>query len=176
MKTVIFDTETTGFVRSKLVPLEKQPKIIEIFGLSLDDECNEVGFYHQLFNPGKPLDPKIIEITNITDEMLKDQPPFAEKADEVLNFFGEHGEAAAHNATFDRQMLDIEFRRIERTFSWPRLICTVEKTHHLKGMRLTLTALHEHLFGEKFEGAHRAETDVRALAKCFIKLRKEGKL
>ncbi len=62
----------------------------------------------------------------------------------------------------------------EFDYSKVRLICTVESTEHIKGFRLTLTKLHEHLFGEAFPSAHRAENDVRPLTRCFIELYNRG--
>ena len=59
---------------------------------------------------------------------------------------------------------------------WPRLCCTVENTEWLHGHRLSLSALHEELFGEPFSGAHRARTDVAALTRCYLELVKRGDL
>src|SRR5262249_43032643 len=83
----------------------------------------------------------------------------------------------AHNAAFDKDMLDLEFKRLNLTpIAWPPILCTVEQTIHVTGYRLSLSALYEHLFGETFKDAHRAETDVRALTRCVIELRKRGEL
>jgi hypothetical protein len=41
-------------------------------------------------------------------------------------------------------------------------------------MRLTLSNLHEHLFGEKFKDAHRARSDVMALVRVARELRRRG--
>jgi DNA polymerase III epsilon subunit-like protein len=66
---------------------------------------------------------------------------------------------------------------LHRKFPWPpRHICTVESTMQIKGHRLHLANLHEHLFGEKFAGAHRAMVDVEALTRCFIKLVQDGEI
>ncbi len=157
MRTLILDTETTDLVKNELMPLEKQPHVIEFFALSYLDggEMEAVNF---LFQPGFKISPEITRITGITNDMLVGQPMFA---DEVV----------AHNLAFDKAMMNIEFRRCGLTPTWPQGICTVEATEYVKGHRLNLTSLHEHLFGEPFGGAHRAENDVRALARCFWKLR-----
>ena len=83
-------------------------------------------------------------------------------------------EVVAHNLAFDKAMLDFEFMRLDTELKWPAMICTVEATRHLKGHRLNLMALYEMLFSERFTEAHRAENDVRALARCFLKLRENG--
>lgn len=171
MKTLLFDTETTGLVKNRLVPLARQPKIVELFGLSLEDEIESVEI-NQLFNPGYALDKDVTRITNITDEMLSSAPAFSEKAETIKNSIERHDEVVAHNLSFDKTMVDLEMERAGLKIKWPRLICTVEATEHLKGYRLNLNALHHFLFGEEFTGAHRAENDVRAMAKCFVELRK----
>jgi DNA polymerase III epsilon subunit-like protein len=84
---------------------------------------------------------------------------------------------AAHNFSFDRDVLDVEASRIKRRIRWPRrTICTVEQTSHLKGIRLDLSSLHEMLTGEKFVDAHRADADTMALARCLIAMRKKDML
>jgi len=50
----------------------------------------------------------------------------------------------------------------------------VQETEWIKGHRLSLSALHEELFGEPFSGAHRARVDVDALTRCFNELRQRG--
>jgi hypothetical protein len=71
-------------------------------------------------------------------------------------------------------MVDIEAQRLGIELRWPRLVCTVEQTIALKGYRLSLENLHKELFGEPFEGAHRAKADVAALTRCCRELFKRG--
>lgn len=174
MMTLIFDTETNGLIKNKLVPLASQPQIIEYFGLTLDDEGEEKDSFHRLANPGKPLPPEIFKITGINDEMLKEEKPFSYIAEAVKNHIEDHDAVVAHNLSYDKAMIDFEMSRCGLKVNWPRLICTVEQTIHIKGHRLSLSNLYEYLFGEVFQGAHRAETDVRALARCYVELKKRG--
>lgn len=174
MKTIILDTETTGLINNSLVPLHHQPQIIEIFCLSLDDEGNELGSYGCLINPGKPLPAEIKKIVSITDDMLSDAPSFEAVAPEIKAFIEGHDIVVAHNLSYDMKMVTYEMMRARMAVKWPQLVCTVEQTIHIKGHRLSLTALYEYLFGEPFSGAHRAETDVRATARCYLELKKRG--
>lgn len=171
MKTLVFDTETTGLIKNKLQPLDRQPQVIEFFGLSLEDG-EEKAALSQLFNPNKPLEEIITKITGITDKNLSTAPNFSEHAAKIKEFIESHDEIVAHNLSFDRSIVDFEMARCKLKIEWPKLICTVEATHYMLGHRLNLSKLHELLFGEAFEGAHRAEIDVRALARCFNELRK----
>lgn len=170
MRTLIFDTETTDLVKNELMPLEKQPHVIEAFALSFIDGVEKEAF-HYLFNPGFKISETITKITGITNDILVGQHMFADRAALLAGLISSHDEVVAHNLAFDKAMMNIEFRRCGMTVNWPEGICTVEATEYMKGHRLNLAGLHETLFGEEFDGAHRAENDVRALARCFWKLR-----
>jgi len=174
VKTLIFDTETSDLIGNSLLPIDKLPRIIELFGLSLDENCEEVGAYHFLFDPGIKITEEITRITSITNEMVKGKPRFSESSEAIRDLIMDHEEVVAHNLSFDRQMVDIEMKRCGLEVDWPILICTVEQSEFYRGHRLNLQALHELLFGEGFPNAHRAENDVRALARCFIKMRQDG--
>lgn len=174
---IIFDTETTGLVQPQAMPLDKQPQIIEFAGIKLDPiSMEEIARFEFMCNPGKPLPEKIIEITGITDDQLKDCVPFSAHFLELADFFlGEHI-VVAHNLKFDIDMLNFELRRMscEQRFPWPhRHHCTVEMTYDFKGKRLRLGDLHEMACGGPIEGAHRAMTDVEALVRIVKWLKAE---
>ena len=174
MRTLVLDTETTALIKNKLQPLDRQPRIIEFFALSLDSAGEEMDTFSYLFNPGIKIDEKITEITGIKQEMLDDQKPFSSIAQHILEVIEVHDEIVAHNMSYDKAVIDFEMKRLGKKVRWPELICTVESTEYMKGHRMNLRSLHEFLFGEPFENAHRAENDVRATAKCFLELRKMG--
>lgn len=178
MITIIFDTETTGLIRPMETPLAKQPKVIEIFARMVEGKkLKTVDEFHALYQPGEKLDPKIIEITKIDDDMLKGKPRWAKLHEDAVKFFKKADRVAGHNLTFDMDMLNLETRRYLKTadrkviFPWPKKqLCTVEATEHLLGRRMKLSELHTHLFKEAFDGAHRAKADVDALHRCMIEL------
>lgn len=175
-QVMLFDTETTGLVKNSAIPLDSQPRIIELFALGLD-RGKEANAYSQLFRSLKPLSERVTEITSITDEMLKGKPPFSDHAEGVKEMIESCDLVVAHNLSFDKAVIDYEMARAElEPVEWPQLLCTVEATEYIKGFRLSLAMLHEHLFGEGFEDAHRAENDVRALTRCYIKLVEEGEV
>lgn len=172
----IFDTETTDLIYNSLQPIHKQPRIFEIFALKLDGDFNEVGTFHRYLDPATPLAKKASEATGMTLEMLKGKPSFREIADDWKEFLNGTDIVVAHNIKFDSQMVNFEYQRIGEEIIWPKLFCTVEKTEHLKGHRLSLTDLHVLLFGEGFEKAHSAENDVRATARCYVELIQKGEI
>ena len=174
---IIFDTETTGLIQNMAVPLKQQPHIIELYALRLDDRNLEpVNEWHSLFHV-KELSDEVVDITHITLDMLKDAPPFINKVFELANFFLGERIMIGHNLSYDRDMLAIELKRLDMVmrFPWPqRHICTVEATESLLGYRMSLSALHEHLFGTGFKEAHRAANDVEATARCVRELVSRG--
>lgn len=177
MKHLILDIESTNLVLNSLQPLSKQPRVIEIFGLMLNDSLKETGTFHSYVNPGVPIPPKVTEITGLKDEDVASAPKFEEIAEKFQKFVKKADVLVAHNLSHDVAIIDFEFKRLGQKFIWPRRrTCTVEATEHLKGHRLNLSALHIELFGKGFEKAHSAEGDVRATARCYVELLKRGEL
>lgn len=179
MKHLIFDTETTDLVHNTLRPTHKQPRIIEYYGCILDDEQDwkMVAELHQFLDPGVAVTDEITRITGITNDMVKGQPTFGQWHSSLSELMGGADVMVAHNLSYDKQVVTFEYKRIEQPIRFPaRGICTVETTEHIKGYRLSLTNLHEHLFGEPFKGAHRADVDVAALARCYVELCKRGEI
>lgn len=175
MIALIFDTETSGLVSNRTLRLDRQPEIIEFTGMLTNLKTGRVKKkLDQLIRPKNSLSEEIIKITGLTDEKLKDAPAFIDVAQNISSMIESAPLVIAHNATFDRDMVDIEFDRLGKKLSWPKVVCTVEQTIHFKGHRLSLTDLHLHLFEEPFEGAHRAASDVKALLKCCCKLYEMG--
>jgi DNA polymerase III epsilon subunit-like protein len=172
----IFDTETTGLILPSQMPLERQPRIIEFAGVHLDSVTWEITReFVALYNPGVALSPKITKITGLRDGDLEGKGSF--DCQDILDFFAGADRAVAHNFTFDHGMLEIEFLHQKYDLNIPAFdapLCTVEKTEHLTGSRLTLGKLHAYLFGDDFKGAHRALVDVKALAKIVQALTEKG--
>lgn len=185
MKALIFDTETTGLPKNRTIKLEHQPEIIEFAAFTVNLKTGKISKkYQTLIKPAKALSDTpgfgekktITQITGITNEMLKDAPNFKAVSKDIIKMIEKAPVVIAHNLSFDAEMLDIEAERLKTPIRWPRKICTVEATIAMKGFRLNLTKLHLELFGEAFEGAHRAQGDVEALTKCSIELFKRGLL
>src|SRR3954471_5868137 len=179
MLATIVDTETSGLIGTRLVRDQYLPEITEFFGckvdLSTDDPPEEE--LHYLAKPSYgPVAEEIEKKTHITNEMLKNEKPFKEYAERTRRFLEAAEAVIAHNCAFDKEMIEIEMARANKVMAWPRLICTVEQTLHLQGKRLSLSALHEHLFGVKHKDAHRAKPDVEALVRICREMYKRGDL
>lgn len=179
MKALLLDTETSGLVSNRSIKLAEQPHIIEFYAALVDLASGKIeSELDFLIKPPQPISDEITKITGITNERLVNESPFAQHGAQIKNAIENAPLVIAHNASFDREMIDIEFERLgsELKIKWPSILCTVEATVHLTGYRLTLSALHEHLFGVPFAGAHRAKHDVQALLKCCVELYKRGEI
>lgn len=105
MREIIFDTETTGLDN-------REDRVIEIGGVELENQFPTGRTLHIFVNPGsRKVHPDALAIHGITDEFLKDKPPFADVVEEILGFFGD-ARWVAHNATFDMGFINAEFARL----------------------------------------------------------------
>ncbi|REJ16701.1 MAG: PolC-type DNA polymerase III, partial [Paenibacillaceae bacterium] len=89
---VVFDIETTGL--SIL-----NSKIIELAGVKMRDG-KVTGKFETFINPHEPIPYNIQQLTNITDDMVKDAPELEPKLREFVEFVGD-AVLVAHNARFD---------------------------------------------------------------------------
>jgi DNA polymerase III subunit epsilon len=106
MREIIFDTETTGLDN-------KTDRVIEIGGIELENHFPTGRTLHIYINPGdKTVHPDALAVHGITDEFLKDKPPFAAVVDEIREFF-EGAKWIAHNASFDMGFINAEFARLD---------------------------------------------------------------
>lgn len=176
---IVFDLETTGLPKAEGADLDLQPHITEFGAIKLDEDLNEIGVLEFMCNPGIPLDPKIIKITGITDEDLKDKKPFVAMLDEVCEFFLGERILVAHNLPFDRTVLKFELERLGRvtSFPWPpKQICTVEVGETIWNKKRKLVDIYFEVTGKEHKGAHRAIADVRALIDVVKWYNKESHL
>lgn len=193
LQVIVFDTETTGLIKPKAMDIHAQPQIIEYYGMKVihraDGVIEKIGELETYLKPAEQFNEAIItKITGISNAMVKDAPSFFDKHKELLEFYKGAHRMVAHNCAFDDAMVKNEFLRLatdehisveefesamEQINGMERL-CTVQKTMFMQQRRLTLTNLHQELFGVPFEGAHRARHDVEALFRCYEELCKRG--
>jgi DNA polymerase III epsilon subunit family exonuclease len=154
----IVDVETTGGKPS-------QSKITDI-GIIITDGSNIIVEFSCLLNPEKPIDPFVIKLTNITNEMVYNQPVFKDCADKIYNLLKDCI-FVAHNADFDFQMVRKEFLEIGIPFQVSK-ICTVKLTKSIfpNLSSYSLKNVCEY-FGITLENAHRAYQDALATAHLF---------
>jgi len=102
---VIFDTETTGFNPGL------GDSMIEIGGVKIHNG-EVVDRFDELINPGHHIDEQITRVTDISDDDVKD----ADNEENVVKRFKEwigNLPLVAHNARFDKNMLDMAYYKYD---------------------------------------------------------------
>lgn len=156
---VCFDIETTGLDNRKDV-------IIEIGAVLLKD--GEIKDRFDTFvNPGRRLPQKIVELTGIRDDMLKDAPGQKEALIEFLNFVGNRP-LSAHNAEFDTGFIAKECSEYGLDYHatvLDTLVLAQSLLSNLKNYKLDTIA--QHLSLPQFHH-HRASDDAATVAYMLI--------
>jgi DNA polymerase III subunit epsilon len=154
---------------------------VETTGTSAGDRITEIAIAHvrggdvvdvyaQLVNPQRPIPPYITQLTQISWDMVKDQPTFRDVAPVVVQRLA--GQVfTAHNAAFDWRFVSEELDRgIGHRLAGPKL-CTVRLA------RVLLPALPrkslDHVtryFGIEIAARHRAEGDAVATAQALVRM------
>lgn len=163
---VVFDVETTGLSAV-------YDTIIELAAVKMENG-QVVDTFESFVDPGHPLSATIINLTSITDDMLKG----ADDIETVLIRFKEWcGDAVlvAHNASFDMGFLNTAYSKANIAKADNAVIDTLELARflypHFKNHRLnTLTKK----FNIVLEQHHRAVYDAEATAYLAWKLIKDA--
>jgi DNA polymerase III subunit epsilon len=181
---IVFDTETTSMVAPEAAPVGQQPRIVEFAAIKLNPfTLEEEGRFQCLINPRIPIPPDASKVHGITDEMVKEEPPFAGRYSDLVDLFLGVETSIVHNSQFDWRVMYWELHRIGKQTMFPyppRQFCTVElaiKHYNLKterGDRIRLGALHEHLGLGPHKDAHRAMADVEALVRVVREINKSN--
>lgn len=163
---VFFDVETTGTnpVKDKIVEL----CAIKIMNDPQDASRKSRMTYVQLFNPEMEIPAEVSRVHGITNEMVKNQPPFRVKAKEVADFFTGCDVAGFNIARFDIPILVEEFLRSGLSYNplEHAKIIDAMSIFHKKEPR-NLEAALKFYAGETLEQAHTAEADVEATIKVL---------
>ncbi|MBK9924275.1 MAG: WYL domain-containing protein [Anaerolineales bacterium] len=123
--------------------------------------------YQQLVYPERPLSPGAASTNGLSDEDLKSAPSFEEVADEVLDWL-KGAVVVCHNAQFDIQFLDSEFKRIGREIQIPNLIDTLNLARQFYDLpSYSLLSIAE-AFHVPVTAAHRALDDAHTARGIFF--------
>lgn len=157
---IIFDIEATGISA-------RADRIIELAAIRLDPDGTQTKGYW-LLNPGIPIPVETTAIHGITDEIVSAQPTFAQKALEILTFFGEADLAGFNAGRFDIPMLAEEFARANIPFDPDRRrLLDAQRIFHTKEPR-DLSAALRFYCDRDHKDAHGAEADVQATLDVLI--------
>lgn len=165
---VVFDFETTGFNAGGA------DSIIEIGAVKIKNG-EIIEKYDELINPGRTLPKRIVEVTNITDEMLKDKDTEENAIKRFIEWFGDLP-MVAHNAKFDVSFLEMAYKKYSLgTFTNP-VIDTLELSRTMDNTyaRHSLSALVKRYEVPWDEDAHhRGDYDAEGTALVFHKMLKK---
>ena len=159
---VIYDTETTG--------LDPKTEALTEIGAVLVENGEITRTFGTFVNPGKPIPPKIVELTGINDAMVADAPSPDEAIKQFMEFAGDRV-LIAHNAhNFDMRFMRAAAEKagLRMENSYIDTLPLAQNLYH--GLRnYKLDTINDHLEIEPFNH-HRAVDDAMALAKIFCKM------
>jgi DNA polymerase-3 subunit epsilon len=154
----VLDIETTGGKYN-------EEGITEIAVYKFDGH-KVVDQFISLINPEIPIQPFVVGLTGINNDMLKSAPKFFEVARRIVEIT-EGAILVAHNAKFDYRILRTEFRRLG--FDYERQsLCTVELSQKLiPGLPSYSLGKLVRSLGIPLSDRHRATGDAQATVKLF---------
>lgn len=159
LEFVIFDIESTG--------LNPNSETVTEIGAVKWKNGQVISEFHTFANPGKSIPPEIVELTGITDDMVKDAPSQKEALQSFKDFFKDDI-LVAHNASnFDINFLKVQAKKLGMDFQ-----CSYLDTLPLAKNLLTdvknhkLDTLKDYYKLGEFNH-HRATDDAIMLAKIF---------
>lgn len=154
----ILDIETTGGKYN-------EEGITEIAIYKFDGH-DIVDQFSSLVNPEKPIQPFVINLTGINNEMLRHAPKFYEVAKRIIEIT-DGCIMVAHNALFDNRILTTEFDRLGYNFS-KETLCTVELAKKLiPDMPSYSLGKLVRALGIPVSDRHRAQGDAKATVALF---------
>lgn len=192
MKTLVFDTETTGTVLDRL-PLDHpdQPRLVQLGAILFDAARREVSVIDVIVDPGVEVPDGAARVHGITTEIARSHG-IPEKA--AVGVFARLAAIAdvvvAHNAKFDVSITEIAAIRARFNLQIPGAVrCTMEAASPIVNLPPTermlaagftkpkppkLEEAIRFFFGEADFQAHRAIADVRAAARLYFELVTRG--
>ena len=157
----VLDLETTGFSATN-------DRITEI-GIMKVKNKEVVDQFSCFVNPERHIPERVSEVTNITDDMVKDAETIETIFPKILEFLGSSEETVivAHNANFDIGFLKQNAKRLGYEFDYSYLdTLSLAKDLFPNYKKYKLGKIAENL-GIKVEVAHRALDDVDTTVKVF---------
>ena len=159
----VLDLETTGFS-------PKTEKITEV-GIMKIKDGKVIDEFSTFVNPEKPIPPKVVEVTNITDDMVQDAETIDKIFPKILEFI-DGSVLVAHNASFDMGFLKYNAKQLGYEFDYTyvdTLALSRKIFPNLKKYKLGKIAEYLKI---KVEVAHRALDDVDTTVKVYNEMMK----
>lgn len=154
---IAIDVETTGLNH-------RQDRIVQI-GLVKAYPDGKVTEFESLLNPGIPISEEVSVIHHITNELVAEEPSFADMANVLYTGLKECDVIGYNIFSFDIKFLQSEFLRCRIQYKVPRVIDSFKifTKHHPRN----LVSAVKHYLGEDLTDAHSALADARATMRVF---------
>lgn len=189
MNILYFDTETASLPRDYKAPAwdtENWPRMVQLaYRYEVDGVV--IAESRMVVSSAGTIDAQAVAVHGIHSDVaalhgvklsyvLKSFAAYVQKAEKLI----------AHNYAFDAAVIDCECYRTNRppvlSKQKSRAVCTMLNSVEFVGLpgkygKLKwpkLDELHEKLFGVPVPDAHDALADVRAMAKCYVELKKRA--
>lgn len=160
---VIFDVETTG------MRPESGDAIVEIAAQRIEGR-QVVGTFNTLVNPGKKMNPEVIAIHGITNEMVATQGRSLIEVIPAFLLFSEGATLVAHNISFDLNFLNWHLK----VLGLPPITNPTLDTLELSKSKVMLASYSLKYLAQHFQipqpTAHRALADVETTRELLFKL------
>jgi DNA polymerase-3 subunit epsilon len=156
----VFDLETTGLqiTKDRIV----QIAILKVFPDGTTQE------FSRLVNPEMVIAEESTAIHGVSNEMVKNEPTFANLAPEILSFIGDADLAGYNSNKFDIPVLSEELLRTGNDFDLSnRRFVDVQNIFHKMEQR-TLAAAYQFYCGKTIENAHNAIYDTLATYEVLL--------
>ncbi len=154
----VLDLETTGFS-----PVTE--KITEIGAMKLQGG-KVIDEFSCFVNPEKPIPARVVEVTNITDDMVRDAETIDKILPELLKFI-EGSVLVAHNAEFDINFLKHNASELGHEFDYTYVDTLSLAKELFPGYKTYKLGRIAKNLGITVEVAHRALDDVATTVKVF---------
>lgn len=155
---IVFDLETTGLDCSF-------DDIIEIGAIKFEDNT-EISRFHSYVNIKRDIPKRIVELTGITNEMIRNAPELEKTLADFKEFISD-SVLIAHNSSFDMKFLQTNYNRIFHITLDNSVIDTLALSRkYLKNIQNhKLVTIKEH-FGIQV-GSHNALDDCEVTSKLY---------
>ncbi len=168
MRQIFLDTETTG------LSADNGDRIIEIGCVEMLSRKLTGSHIHFYLNPGRDSHEDALRVHGISNDYLRDKPPFSAVVDELLEYLAD-AEIIIHNASFDVGFLNKELELVGRR-PFPQYVGGITDTLAMAkelfpGKRNSLDSLCDRL-GVDNSGRtlHGALLDAELLADVYINM------
>jgi DNA polymerase-3 subunit epsilon len=186
MMLLFLDTETSDLIKGGL-PLDdaSQPHLAQLALVLTDDEGKRVSTFCAPVHPYTwKMSPAATAVNGLSDEYLHERGlPLVDVLHVYRCFSSLASRIVAHQAAFDRKMLDIELSRLQLPLSSNEWFCTKLATTNILKLPPaprrtthkwpTLDEAHHYYFGVGVAGAHDALVDAEACMRVYFALKRQ---